>query len=190
MIHQRKSPRWKEYDYASPGWYFVTICTKERRHYFGKIENREMILSEIGKICKQELEIMINKRPSVDIHTYVIMPNHVHLLFVVKECRDMGLPCPKKDHHEDGRDIGLSYPMNKDDASIRPYESSIITNQSIWSIVWWRKSAITKQCNLKWLSFARQYRYHDHIIRNTQEYERIKYYIETNPQNRDADSLQ
>jgi len=107
MIHQRKSPRRKDYDYTSPWWYFITVCTKNREHYFGEINNGEMQLSEIGIICEQELEIMLDKRPSVDMHEYVIMPNHVHLLFVVNECRDMGLPCPS----------------NKDDASIRPYES-------------------------------------------------------------------
>lgn len=186
MLLERTSPRRKEYDYTSPWWYFITICTKDRTHYFGEIRRDTglpcpeytMHLSEIGKICEQELEIMINKRPSLDMHAYVIMPNHVHLLFVVKECRDMGLPCLIKDS------------MNKDDASIRPYESWIITNQSIWSIIWWRKSAVTKQCNLKWLVFSRQSRYHDHIIRNTQEYDRIKYYIQTNPQNRNTDTLQ
>jgi REP element-mobilizing transposase RayT len=40
-----------------------------------------MILSEIGKICEEELQKMLNKRLDVDIHNYVIMPNHVHLLF-------------------------------------------------------------------------------------------------------------
>jgi len=185
MLPQRKSPRWKEYDYTSPWWYFITICTKHREHYFGEIRRDmglpcpeyTMHLSEIGKICEQELEIMINKRPSVDMHAYVIMPNHVHLLFVIKECRDTGLPCPIKDHNDDRRDMGLPYPIIKDDASIRPYEPWIITNQSVWSIIWWRKSAVTKQCNLRWLSFARQSRYHDHIIRNEDSYNRIKYYI-------------
>jgi REP element-mobilizing transposase RayT len=174
MHHQRKSPRWKEYDYTSPWWYFVTICTKDRECYFGTIHDGEMIVSAIGKICEQELEIMIDKRPSVDMHAYVIMPNHIHLLFFVNECRDTGLPCP----------------INKDDASIRPYTSWIATNQSLWSIIWWLKSAVTRQCNLKWLSFVRQSRYHDHIIRNEDEYNHIKYYIQTNPQNREIDSLQ
>lgn len=178
MLRQRKSPRWEEYDYTSPWWYFVTICTKDREHYFGEIQNGEMILSSIGTICEQELKTMIDKRPSVDLHAYVIMPNHVHLLFIVNECRDTGLPYPKNDS------------IVKDDASIRPYKSWIIINQSVWSIIWWRKSAVTKQCNLKWFSFARQTRYHDHIVRNTQEYNRIKYYIETNPKNRNTDTLQ
>jgi hypothetical protein len=40
-----------------------------------------------------------------------------------------------------------------------------------------------KKCNENWFSFARQSRYHDHIIRNSTEYDRIKHYIQTNPQN-------
>ena len=180
-MHQRTSPRRKEYDYTSSWCYFVTICTKDRTHYFGGISQdinlscQEHIiqLSDIGIICKQELEIMINKRPSVDIHTSIIMPNHVHFLFVVNECRDTDLSCP----------------IIKDDASIRPYSYWIITNQSLWSIIWWRKSAVTKQCRLKWLWFARQPRYHDHIVRNEDEYNKIKNYINTNPSNRNTDKF-
>lgn len=68
-----------------------------------------MILNELGKICEQELYIMIQKRLSVELHEYIIMPNHIHLLLVMS------------DH--DRRDTDLSCPhiLDKDDASIRPY---------------------------------------------------------------------
>lgn len=170
MIHHRKSPRRSSYDYTSPWWYFVTIVTKDRERYFGEIVDGRMVYSEVGKICDEQLHVMIAKRPSVDLHEYIVMSNHVHILLTVHEsnCRDTDLSCPIN--------------LYMDDASDRPY-----TNQSLGSIVGWWKSAVTRYCNKKWLPFARQSRYHDHIIRNQNEYHRIKHYIQNNPAQRNDD---
>ena len=48
-----KKFRLKIYDYSQNGYYIVTICTKYRYEWFGKIKNGEMILSKIGKIAKK-----------------------------------------------------------------------------------------------------------------------------------------
>ncbi len=45
----RKSIRLKGYDYSRAGAYFVTICTKNRYHLFGKIKDGEMILNGQGE---------------------------------------------------------------------------------------------------------------------------------------------
>ncbi|MDR0651630.1 MAG: transposase [Candidatus Peribacteria bacterium] len=63
--------------------YFITTCTQNKEEFFGKIQNGAMILNKIGEICDEELQIMLQKRPAVEMHEYVIMPNHVHLLFRV-----------------------------------------------------------------------------------------------------------
>ena len=34
---KRKSPRLKNYDYSTPGAYFVTICTKDRKNILSDI---------------------------------------------------------------------------------------------------------------------------------------------------------
>lgn len=175
-MQQRKSQRASWYDYTLPWWYFITICTKDRLHYFGEIIDGTMILNDLGNICEKELHHMIQKRTSVDLHTYVIMPNHVHLLLIIDDCRDTGLPCPDN--------------IQNDAASGRPYDHPIhISKQTVWSIVGGWKSAVSKSCHESWYVFARQSRYHDHIIRNEQEFARIKHYIQTNPENREKDSL-
>jgi putative transposase len=90
-MKNRISPRASRYDYTSPGGYFVTICTKDRVHYFGEINNGEMILNDLGKICSQEIENMSN-RITVDIHEYIVMPNHIHLLLVMSHfTKDMNI---------------------------------------------------------------------------------------------------
>ena len=77
--------RWyQRYDYTSPGGYFVTICTKDRMHYFGEIVDGEMRLNTLGQICKQHIQ-QIDTRKNVQIHEYVVMPNHVHIIVIISE---------------------------------------------------------------------------------------------------------
>ena len=47
----RKNIRWRDWDYRWDGAYFITICTKDRKHFFGEIKNKKMILSNIGVIA-------------------------------------------------------------------------------------------------------------------------------------------
>ena len=48
--HQRRSLRLPGYDYASMGWYFVTICTYKKEILFGNVVDKKMVLNQIGKI--------------------------------------------------------------------------------------------------------------------------------------------
>ncbi|GHV22827.1 hypothetical protein FACS189428_5460 [Clostridia bacterium] len=82
-----------------------------------------MILNEAGKICDEELHIMLQKRPSVDLHEYVIMPNHVHVLLYVSEtnnniCREEACPLP-------------NIPLTQNLPSIPPHGETIITYQTL-----------------------------------------------------------
>jgi REP element-mobilizing transposase RayT len=75
----RSSPRAQRYDYTAGGVYFITICTKDREHFFGEIKDNEMMLNDLGKLCEQEIN-NLNERKTVNVHEWIIMPNHVHLL--------------------------------------------------------------------------------------------------------------
>lgn len=46
----RKNIRWRKWDYRWDGSYFITICTKDRQHYFGETKDKKMILSNVGVI--------------------------------------------------------------------------------------------------------------------------------------------
>jgi hypothetical protein len=50
---ERKLNRLKEFDYSTPGLYFVTICAKDRVEHFGEAKDGQMILNEYGKIAKE-----------------------------------------------------------------------------------------------------------------------------------------
>jgi REP element-mobilizing transposase RayT len=77
------SPRLKNWDYSTPGIYFITICTLNHNQFLGRIINDQMELSNKGMIAKQELIKTINLRSEIESLGWVIMPNHVHWLIRV-----------------------------------------------------------------------------------------------------------
>lgn len=163
---RRKTPRLRGYDYSQSGSYFITICTKNREHLFGEIENGIMVLNEFGTIAEQEIKHanLLRANQGIQISEYVIMPNHVH--FIVRIV---------------GTRLAVSAPKQSERFS-KP------TKQSIPSVIRSYKSAVTKivreigdghgkPCPYEvWQS-----RYHDHIIRDEQDYAVIARYIAENP---------
>ena len=74
LFFHRKSPRalWLEYN---AGMYFITVCTLDKKHYFGTIQNEEMQLSAIGKILEFELNNVHEHYPYIEMLQSVVMPN-------------------------------------------------------------------------------------------------------------------
>jgi REP element-mobilizing transposase RayT len=87
-----KSARLDGYDYTRDGIYFVTICTKNREHFFGEIRNGAIILNGAGFIVNNFWLAIPNNFPFVILDEYVIMPNHVHGIIIIDNeksfCRD------------------------------------------------------------------------------------------------------
>lgn len=97
-LPKRKSIRLKDYDYSSNGAYFITVCTKDKKNLFGcivaKVVGADNIrpneieykthLSEMGKTVKTAIESISIHYSYVSIEKYVIMPNHIHLLILIK----------------------------------------------------------------------------------------------------------
>jgi len=82
----RKSPRFKDYDYNSLGYYFITICVKNMIHVFGKIENGKMILNKY---------VIIAERCLLDL------PNHIHVIIIIADCnrREGSATLPPNERH-------------------------------------------------------------------------------------------
>jgi len=79
------------YDYSAPGWYFITICTKNRVRYFGEIvtvetpdpgvsisQSAKIQLSEIGQIADKYWNEIPVHFPHVNLDAFQIMPDHIH----------------------------------------------------------------------------------------------------------------
>lgn len=73
-----ESTRLKGYDYASPGAYYVTICTKNRDQSFGMIDGGKIHLSELGKIAENFWREIPYHFVYAEIDEFVVMPNHGH----------------------------------------------------------------------------------------------------------------
>lgn len=170
---QTTRARW--WDYGSNAAYFVTICTKNRQHYFGIVGPQNPVGPEnvvvvgpqnvvalqptpIGRIAHQYWLDIPNHFPFVRLDEFVVMPNHVHGIIVVEaqsaEAQNVVHPQANK--------FG---PQSQNLASIiRGYKAGV-------------KSYATKNN----IEFAWQSLYHDHIIRNEGEFHRIATYIRNNP---------
>ena len=89
-LPQRKHPRWKSYDYSRNGAYFITICTYGRAKILSDVVGRglapaEIRLSKIGEIVEKELFALEQRYDYVNIGPFVVMPNHIHVIFVFNE---------------------------------------------------------------------------------------------------------
>ena len=86
MKPKRRSIRLPGYDYASAGWYFVTIICHKRQHLFGEVvraygirpQDPEVILSQLGTIVQEEWLKTPELRHEVELGEFVVMPNHFH----------------------------------------------------------------------------------------------------------------
>ena len=164
-IHHRKSIRLKGYDYSKEGLYFVTICTHNRENLFGEIKDGEMFLNEFGKIAEEKWFDLLNHIKNIELHEFVVMPNHIH--GIIEICT-----------------VGAdSKPAQYSETELK--EESMVENVKLSEIVRQYKTFTAKQINKHrniqgipvW-----QRNYYENIIRNEEIYNKVSEYIKTNPQ--------
>ena len=191
-LPQRKSPRARWHDYTGAD-YFVTFCTKKRELYFGDVVDGKMELSEIGKWALTQIEqTVLIRQNDVKIPMYVVMPNHIHLIVVfngVSPCRDASNASVSNVSASNASASNVSASNASELEIIKPNISDARgaslqfgpQSGNLSSVVRGIKSAVTKYAIEHDIPFAWQSRYHDHIIRNQMEMNRIADYIENNP---------
>jgi REP element-mobilizing transposase RayT len=87
----RKKNRLENYDYSQPGYYFVTVCTEDRKLLLGTVtksdaaHSSEVILSHAGVVTAEAIQAMSNVYQNVTVEKYVIMPNHFHMILSFHE---------------------------------------------------------------------------------------------------------
>lgn len=178
-IRNRKTPRAKWHDYNGAE-YFVTICTKNREHYFGEIHDGQMQLTVVGEWLKMQIENTETIRGGdVSIPLYVIMPNHVHLIVYIRDtiCRDALNASVRNTLNASVN----NQTNNNEDARSASLQRFGPQSKNLGSIIRGIKSSVTKFARQNGIPFMWQSRYHDHIIRNQDEKNKIGIYIEQNP---------
>jgi len=84
-IHHRRSIRLQGYDYSQSGAYFVTICTFQRQHLFGVVNNEEMQLNVAGQIVSAIWQKIPQHFPNVELDEFILMPDHIHGIIIISE---------------------------------------------------------------------------------------------------------
>jgi putative transposase len=155
MYKQHKQYRLPGYDYSQNGLYFITIVTKNRQTYFGKIEEQQSILSSIGKYMDDNIRTLSEKISEIKVTEYVIMPDHIHLILSIEN------------------NASKEYETTE---GIRP-----LIKGSTSAFINHLKGNIKRWCNENGHPyFAWQARFHDRIIRNADEHDRISAYLKNN----------
>jgi len=163
--HHRRSIRIKEYDYAQPGGYFVTIVTYQRNCIFGNIVNEEIQLNAFGKIADECWRAIPDHFPNVELGAYIVMPNHVHGIIVINDRADASASARR----------GTIYR-----APTEQFGKPIIG--SIPTIIRTFKAAVTRRIGRELnATGVWQRNYYEHVIRNHEDWDRIHRYIESNP---------
>ena len=83
---KRKPNRLPDFDYSTPGAYFITICTKDRRNLFWVDVGASIArpqLTKWGEITATSICDIPKHYPAISVDHYVVMPNHIHLLLQI-----------------------------------------------------------------------------------------------------------
>ncbi len=173
----RKRNRLKHFDYSTDGSYFVTVCTQNREHFFGEIRDKKMIPNACGKTTQKCWHEIPDHFPHARIDEFVVMPNHVHgIIWIENEI--------KNHNHSVGNKNFCSLPrIQRESQNKISWQTKL--SRSLSSIIRGFKIGVTKWCrdNEPKKSFAWQKSFHDRIIRNDEELNRIREYISLNPMN-------
>lgn len=188
MYKKHKQYRLYNFDYSQDGYYFITIVTKDRQHFFGEISNQEIAYSPIGEYLKNNIlkfyvvgtcleacsyianpyqnnPYFINNSPSlIGITEWSVLPNHVHLIIEIIN----------KQEKEYTTITGLS-PLSR--GSVSSFANHFKGNVKRWCT------------ENNFTDFNWQSRFHDRVIRDNEEYEKIARYIQNNVLNWDGDNL-
>ena len=151
-LPKRKQIRLSEYDYSTPGAYFVTICTQDRRCILseivvgdGVLDVPNVRLSPYGEIVAETLREIEKTYSWLSLDRYVIMPNHIHLLLRIGDNGPSRTPAP--------------------------------TNETLPKLISTFKRFTNRKCGVQlW-----QRSFHEHVIRNENDYREIWEYVDTNP---------
>ena len=157
-LPQRKCLRLKNFDYSTPGAYFITICTHNRKCTLSRVvgaihESPEIELTDYGKITDETIR-NIPERYKATVDRYVIMPNHIHLIIIIT-----------------------------DDEELRAIRESPLRGRSVISkAIGYIKMNASKEIHNRFGKINLWQRgFHDHIIRSKEDYEEHLKYIHENP---------
>ena len=174
-----ESTRAQNWDYGSPGSYFVTICAQNHKCYFGEIVRQQkrggatnvgtqnfgtvvvetqnfasLRATDIGIIAQRYWAEIPDHFPFVTLDEFVVMPNHIHGVVTFDKPGYSGLS------------KNVFGPQS----------------QNLASVVRGFKAAVKKYATMHTIDFAWQPRFYDQIITSQESLTIIRKYIIDNPE--------
>ena len=165
--HHRRSIRLRGYDYSSPGYYFVTVCTQQQRSLYGAVVDAQMQLNDPGRMVEHWWLRLAEKFAQVELDEHITMLNHFHGIIAIED-RRKGAPRCVPSCGGTGLPEGCT-PLGE--------------------IVQWFKTMTTNEfiCGVKELGWPRfdrklwQRDYFEHVVRDERSLNNIRRYIRANP---------
>lgn len=163
-----ETSRLENWDYAFPGWYFVTICTANRQCWFGKIVNDHFISFKIGRIALAQWQAIPTHYSHVKLDEFVVMPNHLHGIVILEGVHrytpDLTIP----QHVPRGNTLRANTPAKR----------------SLSTIIRSFKAGVSRACRIDGvLEFSWQPRFYDRILTSNASVAPVRDYIINNPRN-------
>jgi REP element-mobilizing transposase RayT len=174
-IHHRRSIRLKGYDYSQAGAYFITISAENRECLFGKIVDKEMILSDPGRLMEKLYRELENKFADIVCDQCAIMPNHIHFVIHTGVGADLRV-CPDTDtgeHILGGEQALMGEHIGSPLQAVIQWFKTMTTNEYIRGV---KQNGWPPFPGKLW-----QHNYYEHIVRDDDELNRIREYIIDNP---------
>jgi len=150
---RRKNPRLKDFNYASAGAYFVTICTHHKQTIFGQVTSGTMVLNPYGQHAERTWMNIPQHFQSVLLDEFIVMPNHMHgIVFIDRERARHASPL------QQAPSLGAVIGSFKSAAARDINRQRATPGEPVW-----------------------QRNYHEHVIRNEKTLSEIREYIANNP---------
>jgi REP element-mobilizing transposase RayT len=166
-IHHRHSIRLQGYDYSLVGAYFVTTVTYGRECLFGEIYDGQMTLNSLGKIVRQAWFDLPRHYPHIELGTFCIMPNHVHMIVVLNApaiVEAVLSPAISGRGFKPAPIAQKRHPLSEIIRAFKSFSSKRINIlRKTQGIPVWQRN------------------YYEHIIRSNEEHNQIHLYIDNNP---------
>jgi len=153
------------FDYASPGYYFATICTSNKIEWFGKTLKGGVFLNQNGKIMDECWNDLPNHYSNCELDYYIIMPNHFHGIVIITE----------KNLNDEKASVTSEHKSHSLSEIVRGFKS--FSSRKI-------NQLITSGTKFRW-----QNSFYDRVIRNEKELCLIRKYIIENPLKIDVERI-
>lgn len=185
--YRSETTRLQTWDYSWNGAYYITICTKNKIHYFGEIADKKFIPSAIGQLAEKFWMEIPNHFPFVELGNFVVMPNHTHGILIINKPDSVAgtsnLVVDTPNLVVGTPNLGVPTTASPETTKKNGGKNEKWKPQTIGVMINQYKRIVTIHARKLLPEFTWQSRFHDHIIRDSQSFQNISNYIKDNPRN-------